>query len=553
MPLPNNNLDIGPNDDANKQRRLFYYDQIVASGLFPPELVNLKNVDVEKVYWRLVNEGLIAVGGKTAVADIIGSGTAGRSLLSSSTATDAKTVLSLQNVNNTSDANKPVSTAQAAAYGIFGYVLANFTSQKIAGVDSVHGEKLSIFYSPDGKTVHGGGGNPVYTDPNTNNSLRDPSLIKLGARWYETHTVNNGINKSFAILGGNSLTNLSQIALIDTSALPDHSRTWAPEFIVDPAEPTRPYIFFSKINLAGTAGVQYWIQATNDALTAWTLPTLMTWTAVPAHYIDGVFIKVGTVWYMFYSIGNDICRATSTSLTGTYTTDKTGNWAGWGTGIEGPALVIDPVSGKYRMYFDRFVAGTGYAWSESTDLTTWTAPVGLEVAPGTLPPGGLIRHGTFLPIPDQASYLMVKAAVDQEITQPYTTFSGSYSQTASATVTNVGTPTRQATESNNDFVVSADGTGKFTFRETGTYDIYGSYKVTGATGVSRTFAELAGADGVVTYARTSGAAEDVFQLLVPSFKAVAGQQVTVRTFTQYTSAGGATINGTTRFTKLSRG
>lgn len=59
MSLQNNNLDIGPNAGEDKLRRLFYYESIIASGAVVPELNNLVNEDVEKVYWRLVNEGII--------------------------------------------------------------------------------------------------------------------------------------------------------------------------------------------------------------------------------------------------------------------------------------------------------------------------------------------------------------------------------------------------------------------------------------------------------------------------------------------------------------
>jgi hypothetical protein len=53
--------------------------------------------------------------GSVAAADITDSGATGQSLIRSATPTAAKTALALQNVDNTSDANKPVSTATATA------------------------------------------------------------------------------------------------------------------------------------------------------------------------------------------------------------------------------------------------------------------------------------------------------------------------------------------------------------------------------------------------------------------------------------------------------
>jgi hypothetical protein len=277
----------------------------------------------------------------------------------------------------------------------YGWLVACFTSNGLPG------EKLSVFYSADGKTIWGGEGNPVLT--NGSLGLRDPNVLRLGGKWFVAFTSNNGLSKDFKIAAGADIANLVIQSTISVSAIADLGQAWAPQFVVDPAAPTRPYIFFSKISATTNTGTMYWIQATNDALTSWTAPVKMAWTAEPGHYIDGAFIKRGNTWYCFYSTGADIGRATSSSLTGTYTTDKSGNWAGWGTNIEGPEIVQVPGSTAYRIYIDRYASGLGYAWSESTDLDTWTAPVGVTVPAGVMPPGTLIRHGSFLPLADQGA------------------------------------------------------------------------------------------------------------------------------------------------------
>lgn len=61
MSLQNNNLDIGPTANTPQLKRLYYYEQILKSGVIVPELENLVNEDVERVYWRLVNEGKISL------------------------------------------------------------------------------------------------------------------------------------------------------------------------------------------------------------------------------------------------------------------------------------------------------------------------------------------------------------------------------------------------------------------------------------------------------------------------------------------------------------
>ena len=68
-------------------------------------------------------------------------------------------------------------------------------------------------------------------------------------------------------------------------------------------------------------------------------------------------------------------RAWAASLTGPWTIDRTGDWAGWGDWIEGPALTpIKGADGKdgWRIYFDDYRDKT-YWYSDSFDgLNTWT-------------------------------------------------------------------------------------------------------------------------------------------------------------------------------------
>lgn len=433
-------------------------------------------------------------------------------------------------------------------YGDYGWLMACFTG------DGAYLEKLSVFYSPDGKIASGGNANPVYTDPATGNSLRDPSVKYWNGAWYAAYTSNNGINKNFKIASGASLTNLTDFATIDCSALSDISRIWAPEIVFDPATPTRPYIFFTKMNAAGTNGSMYWIQATNDALTTWTTPVRMVWTAEPAHYIDGAFIQVSGIWYMFYSIGSDIYRANAASLTATWTADKnTSNWAGWGTGIEGPEIVQYAPS-QYRIYMDRFQSGLGYGYSESPDLNTWTAVAAVTPAPNALPPGGLIRHGSFVKLPGKALQNLVLAATQGgDIQKPHAEFAGSFTA-GFAAVTAIGAPALVAANTNNDkFVTQTGGAGFFTFLAAGDYVIEADFVVTisGNPAISRTFAELQSSTGT-TLVRSAGAAEDKWSLSVPNFKATAGQQIKITAFQQNASSAAGTIATTVRITRNSR-
>lgn len=71
---------------------------------------------------------------------------------------------------------------------------------------------------------------------------------------------------------------------------------------------------------------------------------------------------------------------TASNLTGPYTIIRTGDWAGWGSYREGPALVqLD--NGGRRIFFDGYGS---YHYSDSYDtFTTWTAPAKLPGISGT--------------------------------------------------------------------------------------------------------------------------------------------------------------------------
>lgn len=278
----------------------------------------------------------------------------------------------------------------------YGYLITTFTA------NGVTDEKLSVFYSPDGKTVFGGGANLVYGDPNTGTSLRDPSTLKIGNTWFTAYTVNNGLSKNFAVIKSTDLLNWTQVALVDVSSIGSINQAWAPELILDTNGDV--YVFFSSMAVTTGIGSAYRVKATASDLSTWSAPVAVSWTSAPSNIIDPTFVKSGSTWYCFYKHETTkyIERATSSSLTGTYTIDQTGNWTGWGSGVEGPELVKVNAT-TWRIYVDRYVAGTGYAWAESSDLTTWTALTNVTIAPGALGASQTIRHGSFYKLADQQS------------------------------------------------------------------------------------------------------------------------------------------------------
>jgi hypothetical protein len=262
-----------------------------------------------------------------------------------------------------------------------GYLISCFR----AASGSLGGDEwLSIMWSQDGKTFWDGTYAPVYK-PTPPKVCRDPSMIFRNNTWYICHTNTGAVGDSFDIISSTDLVHWSLLVTVDVSSIGGVTNTWAPEFTPDP-DTGDMYIFFS-INLVNT----YWVKATNAALTTWTSPALLTVTNRPTQVIDPCFIKKDGTWYMFYKredpsipANRMIYRATSPTITGTYVTDKTGDWAGWGSDIEGPE-VIQTHEGGYRMYFDAPNATTdlgSYYYSDSNDLETWTTKQSVGRFPG---------------------------------------------------------------------------------------------------------------------------------------------------------------------------
>lgn len=285
----------------------------------------------------------------------------------------------------------------------YGYLFANFT------YNSVDGEKLNLFYSGDGKTTSGHGPNPVYA-PTV--GLRDPSVVKIGDTWFMAHGYADPTQKKFAIASSTDLLNWAQVAEINVTAATGLTRVWAPELTID--DNGDVYAFFTNVVNEGTEHEAWYVKATNGTLSAWGAPLKLTWTLEPLRVMDPVFQKVGATWFMFYGDNTHICRATAPDLLGPWTSDRSGDWAGWGANKEAPYLVR--VSDTlWRLYMDRYEGVSpdwtypGYAYAESADLTTWTGLAAVTNGPDAQ--GIVLRHGSFIKINDRQTLAQVQAVM----------------------------------------------------------------------------------------------------------------------------------------------
>ncbi|WP_228469544.1 glycoside hydrolase family 43 protein [Paenibacillus sp. JNUCC31] len=167
------------------------------------------------------------------------------------------------------------------------------------------------------------------------------------------------------------------------------AHTWAPEWFKDSNGSLNIIVSISPGNYENFK--PYVITAINATLSSTTWSAATELAGIAPNYIDTFIVKTGSTYHAFTK--NETTKyieyATATSLAGPYTFKGTGDWAGWGSWVEGPALVqLD--NGSWRIYFDGY-STQKYYYSDSVDgFQTWSAKQ--EIAGLT----GLVRHMTVL-------------------------------------------------------------------------------------------------------------------------------------------------------------
>lgn len=263
------------------------------------------------------------------------------------------------------------------------YIFATFKGDDAAGM------KLSIYTSTDSTNFTllsdtGFGGNTSY--------IRDPSIMKhTDGKYYLAYT--DPMKASccnpedhFGIAVSSDLIHWTDLTTVK-AGVPAVSRTWAPEWYVEGG--------VVRVIANIDTGNQlpdfepYYFTALDSTLTTWSGPTAL---GIGPDYIDTYVAKLGTTYHAF--IKSETTRylehATAPSLTGPWTFVGKNDWAGWGSGMEGPAIVqLD--NGQYRMYVDPQSGGTPCQTMTSSDLNTWSAKASI---PGTA--GTVLRHGTVI-------------------------------------------------------------------------------------------------------------------------------------------------------------
>jgi len=247
---------------------------------------------------------------------------------------------------------------------------------------------LSLFSSADGINFTSLG-SEVYTP--AKELLRDPSIIRAADGLYYIAYTTNWNGSTFGIAKSADLKAWTHVANVPVK-LPGVTNVWAPEWFRDSDGSLKLVVSLSK---GGTKGpfAAYSVKALDASFAKFGDPVPMR--GLENNFIDTFVIQHEGSYVAFTK--NETTKfielATAPALDGPWTIQKTGDWAGWGSWTEGPALVpIKTADGKpgWRIYFDDYTTQR-YWYSDSFDgLQTWTTRKELGGVSGT------VRHFTVI-------------------------------------------------------------------------------------------------------------------------------------------------------------
>src|SRR6478752_2792782 len=274
-------------------------------------------------------------------------------------------------------------TASGAASAATRYVFATF------GGDDASKEKLSLYTSKNGLdfTLLA---NTGYAGPT--GVLRDPSIMKhTDGQYYVAYTLKSWTTTSaaFAIASSPDLktwTFRTEVPAQVTGV----KDTWAPEWFKDTDGSIHLIV---SIDTSTTQFKSYLFTASDDTLGKWEAPKPL---GIGPNYIDTFVVKIGAQYHAFTKNETTkfIEHATADALTGPWTFVGKDDWAGFGSGKEGPALFqLD--NGQWRLLLDCY-GNCGFLQATSTDLSKWSST---SMMPGL---SGVVRHGTVLREDDAA-------------------------------------------------------------------------------------------------------------------------------------------------------
>jgi Glycosyl hydrolases family 43 len=223
---------------------------------------------------------------------------------------------------------------------------------------------------------------------------RDPSIVKSGGKWWVCHTLSTGATEStFLVTSSSDLIHWASPAAISITGAAGMLRGWAPEWFVDADASVHVLISLTADTGATPGGFQIYEMhpTTADLAGAYSAPVAITITG-QSNQIDPYVVLRGGTYYLWYK--NETTKyveyASASTLTGTYTLVKSGDWAGWGH-VEAPCVFAIP--GGWRIFVCDYTTTKQINYSDSVDTwATWSArtQIGTPV---------LATHGTVIQYP----------------------------------------------------------------------------------------------------------------------------------------------------------
>ena len=182
-----------------------------------------------------------------------------------------------------------------------------------------------------------------------------------------------------------------------------NQRTWAPEWFVDPADGSLHALFAG--SATGNAFTGFQIYETHPTVStnlagAWSVPAALNVSGLPNNMIDPQMVVVGGTYYLIWSNATThyIEIASASSLAGPFTSVESGNWAGWGSPLEGPCLGL--VGSTWEIILD--AEGSGMYTSSASSITgSYSGKAGVALAAMQTPSN--FAHGTMILAPVKAA------------------------------------------------------------------------------------------------------------------------------------------------------
>lgn len=224
--------------------------------------------------------------------------------------------------------------------------------------------KLVVMFSDDGidwKILNALGSYAPSTE-----TLRDPSILKIGDIFYIIHTKIDWRN-------GNYIGLVTTKDFITYTQMPDvvlgtFDKIWAPEFFKD--DDGKIYIVFTGCK---DAIYRPWIVEVTNNFTTFSLATMLSGTTMYAgNLIDFHIKKYNGLYYIAYKQEDakyiEIMK--STDLKTNYVGYRYGDFAGFGAGLEGPFLI--KIDSGWRIYVQNFTTFVMYYSECSNDFNNWS-------------------------------------------------------------------------------------------------------------------------------------------------------------------------------------